>query len=194
MSSIRSGRGGRAVDLQPIARKSSRWIRPPSAIRVPNVDIIFREPEHIEYASTLGLGVADRAKIVQSRRRVMSRIFTLLAIAWLQTTAAPSRVPLLDWPSTTPNAAFKSAGINRVCVPPDRAEAWRAAGFDAIATAESDLAARQALPVPGIESRVDRVSLDTQPVGECQWLAVRAESRGPVRLRAARRKRGPRGR
>jgi Domain of unknown function (DUF362) len=30
----------------------------------PDVDIIFREPEHIEYAATLGLGVADRAKIV----------------------------------------------------------------------------------------------------------------------------------
>jgi hypothetical protein len=29
----------------------------------PDVDIIFREPEHIEYASTLGLGVADRTKI-----------------------------------------------------------------------------------------------------------------------------------
>jgi hypothetical protein len=29
----------------------------------PDVDIIFREPEHIEYASTLGLGVADLAKI-----------------------------------------------------------------------------------------------------------------------------------
>jgi hypothetical protein len=29
----------------------------------PDVDIIFREPGHIEYASTLGLGVSDRAKI-----------------------------------------------------------------------------------------------------------------------------------
>jgi hypothetical protein len=29
----------------------------------PNVNIIIREPRHVEYASTLGLGVADRAKI-----------------------------------------------------------------------------------------------------------------------------------
>ena len=29
----------------------------------PDVDIIFREPEHIEYAATLGLGVADLPKI-----------------------------------------------------------------------------------------------------------------------------------
>jgi len=29
----------------------------------PNVNIIIREPGHIEYASKLGLGVADRARI-----------------------------------------------------------------------------------------------------------------------------------
>ena len=29
----------------------------------PNVNIIIREPGHVEYASTLGLGVADRARI-----------------------------------------------------------------------------------------------------------------------------------
>ena len=28
-----------------------------------NVNIIIREPGHVEYASTLGLGVHDRAKI-----------------------------------------------------------------------------------------------------------------------------------
>jgi uncharacterized protein (DUF362 family) len=29
----------------------------------PNVNIIIREPGHVEYAATLGLGVADRARI-----------------------------------------------------------------------------------------------------------------------------------
>jgi hypothetical protein len=29
----------------------------------PNVNIIIREPGHVEYASTLGLGVYDRARI-----------------------------------------------------------------------------------------------------------------------------------
>jgi len=29
----------------------------------PNVNIIIREPRHVEYASTLGLGVYDRARI-----------------------------------------------------------------------------------------------------------------------------------
>ena len=29
----------------------------------PDVNIIIREPGHVEYAATLGLGVADRARI-----------------------------------------------------------------------------------------------------------------------------------
>jgi hypothetical protein len=46
----------------------SIWNRSPERVRIdqatelnqgPDVDIIFREPDHIEYASTLGLGVAD---------------------------------------------------------------------------------------------------------------------------------------
>jgi len=50
----------------------SVWDRSPDSLRMddtrardadPNVNIIIREPGHIEYASTLGLGVHDRAKI-----------------------------------------------------------------------------------------------------------------------------------
>jgi hypothetical protein len=50
----------------------SVWDRSPASLRIddgrardadPNVNIIIREPGHIEYASTLGLGVYDRAKI-----------------------------------------------------------------------------------------------------------------------------------
>ena len=50
----------------------SVWDRSPASLRMndtrardadPNVNIIIREPGHIEYASTLGLGVYDRAKI-----------------------------------------------------------------------------------------------------------------------------------
>jgi hypothetical protein len=36
----------------------------------PNVNIIIREPGHVEYASTLGLGVYDRAKIAVQEVRV----------------------------------------------------------------------------------------------------------------------------
>ena len=50
----------------------SVWDRSPASLKMddtrardadPNVNIIIREPGHIEYASTLGLGVYDRAKI-----------------------------------------------------------------------------------------------------------------------------------
>jgi len=50
----------------------SIWDRSPDSLRIdntrardadPNVNIIIREPGHVEYASTLGLGVYDRAKI-----------------------------------------------------------------------------------------------------------------------------------
>jgi uncharacterized protein (DUF362 family) len=50
----------------------SIWDRSPASLKIddgrardadPNVNIIIREPGHVEYASTLGLGVYDRAKI-----------------------------------------------------------------------------------------------------------------------------------
>ena len=50
----------------------SIWDRSPESLRIddtrardadPNVNIIIREPGHVEYASTLGLGVYDRARI-----------------------------------------------------------------------------------------------------------------------------------
>ena len=50
----------------------SIWDRSPSSLKIddgrardadPNVNIIIREPGHVEYASSLGLGVHDRARI-----------------------------------------------------------------------------------------------------------------------------------
>ena len=50
----------------------SIWDRSPSSLKIddtrardadPNVNIIIREPGHVEYASTLGLGVYDRGRI-----------------------------------------------------------------------------------------------------------------------------------
>jgi len=51
---------------------TSIWDRSPASLKMddtrardadPNVNIIIREPGHVEYASTLGLGVYDRAKL-----------------------------------------------------------------------------------------------------------------------------------
>ena len=50
----------------------SIWDRSPASLRMddgaardrdPNVNIIIREPGHVEFASTIGLGVSDRAQI-----------------------------------------------------------------------------------------------------------------------------------
>jgi uncharacterized protein (DUF362 family) len=57
----------------------SIWERSPRYLKVddaeardqdPNVNIIIREPGHAEYASSLGLGVYDRAKIAVQDIRV----------------------------------------------------------------------------------------------------------------------------
>src|SRR5262245_53058903 len=57
----------------------SIWDRSPRSLRIdntrardadPNVNIIIREPGHVEYASTLGLGVYDRARIDVQELRV----------------------------------------------------------------------------------------------------------------------------
>ena len=68
------------LDLRPAGilheRKShgaiSIWDRNPASLKIddgrardadPNVNIIIREPGHVEYAASLGLGVADLSKI-----------------------------------------------------------------------------------------------------------------------------------
>jgi hypothetical protein len=93
----------------------------------------------------------------------MTRGLALLAVAWLQTTATVS--PCVYWTGAVDETrdALKSAGITRICVSPERVDAWRVAGFDAVPTSDSDLAARQTLPIPGIEGRVDRVSSTRSP-------------------------------
>jgi hypothetical protein len=57
----------------------SIWDRSPGSLRAddtrardadPNVNIIIREPGHVEYASSLGLGVYDRARIAVEEIRV----------------------------------------------------------------------------------------------------------------------------
>jgi hypothetical protein len=94
----------------------------------------------------------------------MTRGLAVLAVAWLQTAATVSP-PCVYWTGAVDATrdALKSAGITRICVSPQQADAWRVAGFDAVPTSDSDLAARQTLPIPGIESRVDRVSSTRSP-------------------------------
>ena len=54
---------GRHLDLGPLAEVPEASTTPASRDADPNVNILIREPGHVEYAGRLGLGVADLAKI-----------------------------------------------------------------------------------------------------------------------------------
>ena len=71
---------------------------------------------------------------------------------------------LLRTQSAETAPALKSAGIERVCVPPERVDEWKAAGFTALPLSPADLAGREVLLVPGIRPRgTDRVSATRSP-------------------------------
>jgi hypothetical protein len=73
-------------------------------------------------------------------------------------------LPALYWPQGVESApALKRAGIERLCVPPESAEAWRQAGFTVIAVSPADLVAREKLSPPGIAGRADVASPTRSP-------------------------------
>src|SRR5947207_772428 len=59
--------------------------------------------------------------------------------------------------------ALESAGIKRICVPPDQVDPWRKAGFTVTAVSDADLAARDALPPPGVTARAGVASPTRAP-------------------------------
>jgi hypothetical protein len=73
-------------------------------------------------------------------------------------------VPLLYWQGGIESApALKSAGIERLCVPPDQAEAWRKAGFSPVPTSLAELESREKLLAPGIAGRAEVASPTRSP-------------------------------
>lgn len=60
-------------------------------------------------------------------------------------------------------AALERVGIKRLCVPPDRIDAWRAAGVDVTPITKAELASREALPAPGIAARAGIASPTRSP-------------------------------
>ena len=59
--------------------------------------------------------------------------------------------------------ALEAAAIKRLCVAPERADAWRAAGFTVTPLSEAELASREALPSPGIAPRAGLASPTRSP-------------------------------
>jgi hypothetical protein len=56
-----------------------------------------------------------------------------------------------------------TAGVTRICVPPEHLEAWKAAGLPASPLARPDLAAREMLPTPGVTPRAGVASPTRAP-------------------------------
>jgi hypothetical protein len=80
------------------------------------------------------------------------------ALLWL------AALPCLYWTQGVESApALKKAGIERVCVAADQAEAWRQAGITAVPLTDTDLGLRETLAAPGIRPRADRASATRSP-------------------------------
>jgi hypothetical protein len=59
--------------------------------------------------------------------------------------------------------ALESAAIKRVCVPAEQADTWRRAGFTVTPVTATELAAREALPTPGVTARAGLASPTRSP-------------------------------
>ena len=60
-------------------------------------------------------------------------------------------------------ATLEAAAIKRLCVAPERADSWRAAGFTVTPLSAADLASREPLPSPGIAPRAGLASPTRSP-------------------------------
>jgi len=73
-------------------------------------------------------------------------------------------LPCVYWTQGVESRAMLDlAAINRICVAPERADSWRAAGFTAIPLTEAELASRESLPSPGITPRAGLASPTRTP-------------------------------
>lgn len=75
-----------------------------------------------------------------------------------------SSAPCIYWTGgaeTLP--ALQAASVRTICVASDQADLWRPTGVTAMPIATADLAAREALPVPGVTSRAGLASPTRMP-------------------------------
>ena len=73
-------------------------------------------------------------------------------------------VPCVYWTlGIETRATLQAAAIKRLCVAPERADSWRAAGFTVTAVSEAELTSREALPSPGIAPRAGLASPTRSP-------------------------------
>ncbi|MDQ3686295.1 MAG: hypothetical protein M3430_11965 [Acidobacteriota bacterium] len=91
-------------------------------------------------------------------------------------------LPLLYWQGGVESApALREAGVERLCVLPGMAGAWRKAGFSVIPMSQAELASREKLLTPGIAARADVASPTRAPwVNANGWRFLRDGSRDGI--------------
>jgi hypothetical protein len=78
--------------------------------------------------------------------------------------AALAALPCVYWtPGVDSRATLEAAGIKRICVAPELADAWRAAGFTVMPISAAEFEAREPLPPPGITARAGVASPTRSP-------------------------------
>jgi hypothetical protein len=93
-------------------------------------------------------------------------------------------LPCLYWTEGIESAAIlQSAGIERLCIPPPNVEAWRKAGFTVEPLGDKELAAREALPAPGIRARAGRASATRSPWVDANGWRLRRQPEAQYRYR-----------
>ena len=123
----------------------SIWDRSPSSLKMddtrardadPNVNIIIREPGHVEYARLA------RPRRLRSREDHGAGRHGMRILASSSPSSRPSSVfkasrhrPIVPvrvlGAGCRHRAAARRCGITHICVPPEQVDAWRAAGVDA---------------------------------------------------------------
>jgi hypothetical protein len=78
--------------------------------------------------------------------------------------AGPQKLPLIYWAGGIETAeSLKLAGIERIAAPPDKAEAWRRAGFNVVPISQADFERREKLLTPRVAGRADVASATRRP-------------------------------
>ena len=85
------------------------------------------------------------------------------------------RLPLIYWLWDTETAPYlKGFGIDRIAVPPEKADEWTRAGFKVLALSEEELGRRTKVHAPRISERADEASATHRPwIESSGWRFVR---------------------
>ena len=88
------------------------------------------------------------------------------------------RSPIIYWTQGVESAeALKKAGIEEICVPPDKVDSWRAAGLNAIPASPPEIEQREKLLVPGIARRPNIAGATSRPwIDANGWRFIRNPS------------------